>query len=178
VTIGRSASFLARLTGWTVFGLGAGVLIAVVAPFAFGMRSLSVMSGSMEPAIHTGDVIADEWIPPSRARVGDVISFNDPGRGGIVLTHRVVRISRRSDRVDFVTRGDANTGVERWSAPARGRIGRVAYRIPHAGFLMVFTRTPGGRLLFLILPALGWGAWEIFRVWRPRAEEEPDGAPA
>jgi signal peptidase len=132
----------------------------------------------MEPAIGTGDVIVDDWIPPSEARVGDTVSFNDPSRGNVVLTHRVVRIVRRGDQVDFVTRGDANTGVERWSAPAEGRIGRVEYRVPHAGFLMVFTRTPGGRLLFLVIPALGWGVWEIVRIWRPAKEGEPDGATA
>jgi signal peptidase len=166
------------LTGWTVLGAAVGVLIAVVGPFALGMRSLSVMSGSMEPAIRTGDVIVDEWIHPRDARVGDAITFNDPGRGNVVLTHRVVSIDKRGDRVDFVTRGDANTGSERWSAPAGGSIGRVAYRVPHAGFLMVFTRTPGGKLLFLVLPALGWAAFEIFRIWRPREEVSPDGAPS
>lgn len=178
MTVRRSASFVARLTAWTVFGAAVGILIAVVAPFALGMRSLSVMSGSMEPAINTGDVIVDEWIPPRDARVGDAITFNDPGRGNVVLTHRVVGMRKRGDRVEFVTRGDANTGTERWSAPAGGRIGRAVYRVPRAGFLMVFTRTPGGKLLFLVLPAFGWGAFEIFRIWRPREREEPDGAPA
>jgi signal peptidase len=137
-----------------------------------------VMSGSMEPAIRTGDVIVDDWIRPSGARVGDVVSFNDPSRGNVVVTHRVVRVRRRGDHVDFVTRGDANTGLEHWSAPAGGRIGRVEYRVPHAGFLMVFTRTPGGRLLFLVIPAFLWGAWAIVRIWRPDKEGEPDGAPA
>jgi signal peptidase len=178
VTVGRASSIVARFTGWTAFGWAVGMLIAVVLPFAFGMRSLSVMSGSMEPAIHTGDVIVDRWIHPRDARVGDAISFNDPTRGNIVLTHRVVNMRAHSDRIDFVTRGDANNGVERWSAPAAGRVGRVAYRVPHAGFLMVFTRTPRGKLLFLVLPAFGWGAWEIFRIWRPAKEAGPDGAPA
>jgi signal peptidase len=154
------------------------MLIAVVLPFALGMRSLSVMSGSMEPAISTGDVIVNRWIDPSDARIGDAISFNDPSRGNTAVTHRVVSMRARSDRVDFVTRGDANTGVERWSAPARGRIGRVVYRVPHAGFVMMFTRTPGGKLLFLVLPAFGWAAWEIYRIWRPATEAEPDGSPA
>lgn len=178
MSLGRSTAFVGRLTAWTVFGAAVGILIAVVGPFVLGMRSLSVMSGSMEPAIQTGDVIVDEWIRPRDARVGDAITFNDPGRGNIVLTHRVVSIAKRGDRVDFVTRGDANTGVETWSAPAAGRIGRVAYRVPHAGFLMVFTRTPGGKLLFLVLPALGWGVYEIFRIWRPRRELSPLDAPA
>lgn len=132
----------------------------------------------MEPAISTGDVIVNEWIPPRDARVGDAITFNDPGRGDIVLTHRIVSVQRRADRVDFVTRGDANTGVERWSSPAAGRIGRVVYRVPNAGFLMVFTRTPGGKLLFLVLPAIAWAGYEIFRIWRPREEVSPGGAAA
>jgi signal peptidase len=178
MTVGRASLLLGRLTAWTVFGFALGILIVIVAPFALGMRSLSVMSGSMEPAIRTGDVIVDEWIPPRDARVGDVVSFNDPSRGSVVLTHRVTRVRRHGDQVDFVTRGDANTGVERWSAPANGRIGRVAYRVPHAGFLMVFTRTPGGKLLFLVIPALVWGAWEIVRIWRPAKEGEPDGTAA
>ena len=178
MTIRRASSLVARVAAWTASGFAIGVLIAVVGPFALGMRSLSVMSGSMEPAIGTGDVIVDQWITPSEARVGDAVSFNDPARGDIALTHRVVELRRRGNRVDFVTRGDANTGVEHWSAPADGRIGRVAYRIPRAGFLMVFTRTPGGRLLFLVIPALVWGAWEIVRIWRPAKEEGPDATAA
>jgi signal peptidase len=178
MTVGRASSLVARLTAWTVFGFAVGVLLAVVAPFALGMRSLSVMSGSMEPAIRTGDVIVDQWIPPGQARVGDAVSFNDPSRGNVVVTHRVARLHKRGAQVDFITRGDANTGVEHWSAPANGRIGRVAYRVPHAGFLMVFTRTPGGKLLFLVIPAFLWGAWEIVRIWRPTDDGEPDGAAA
>ena len=174
----RSLAIAGRLAAWTLFGFAVGVLLAVVAPFAAGMRSLSVMSGSMEPAIHTGDVIVDEWIDPAEARVGDVLSFNDPSRAGIVLTHRVVSFKRRGDQVEFVTRGDANTGVERWTAPADGSIGRVAYRVPYAGFVMVFTRTPLGKLLFLILPAIAWGAYEIFGIWRPRKEATADAATA
>ena len=36
------------------------------------------MSGSMQPAIHTGDVVVDESIAPAEARVGDVVTFKDP----------------------------------------------------------------------------------------------------
>jgi signal peptidase I len=172
------AAIAVRLAGWAACGCALGLLLAVVLPFGLGMRSLSVMSGSMEPAIGTGDVIVDEWIRPGDARVRDTVSFNDPTRGNIVLTHRIVSMRVRADRVDFVTRGDANTAVERWSAPSDGRIGRVVYRVPHAGFLMVFTRTPGGKLLFLVLPAFGWGAYEIYRIWRPSKEVEPDASAA
>jgi signal peptidase I len=178
VIVRRASFIVSRAVMWTVFGFALGILLAIVVPFATGMRSLSVMSGSMEPAIHTGDVVVDEWVAPSAARVGDTVSFNDPERGNIVITHRVVTVRRRADHIDFVTRGDANTGVERWSAPATGRIGRVVYRVPRAGFLMVFTRTPWGKLLFLVIPAFAWGAWEIFRIWWPADKGKPDGVAA
>lgn len=178
MTFGRSISVVSRLTGYTLIGAGVALLFAVMAPFALGMRSLSVMSGSMEPAIATGDVIIDEWITPEEARIGDIVSFNDPTRKGIVLTHRVTKVEHRSDRIAFVTRGDANTGVERWDAPRGGRIGRVKFKVPRAGFLMSFTRSSGGRLVFLVLPAVLWGLYEIFRLWVPKKEVETDAAAA
>ena len=50
----------------------------VVAPYALGGRSYTVMSGSMEPRIHTGDVVAEERIAPRDMRSGDIVTFQDP----------------------------------------------------------------------------------------------------
>ena len=74
-----------------------------------------------------------------------------------------------------VTRGDANSGSERWSVGARGRVGRVAYRIPKLGYVTVAAGTPLGRILFVVVPALLLGVSEIRRVWRPREGLKSDG---
>ena len=67
----------------------------------------------------------------------------------------------------MVTKGDANNTVQRWSIPADGRVGRVLYRVPRAGYLLAGTRTRYGRIFLLLIPALALGIYELVRVWRP-----------
>ena len=142
------------------------VLVGAAVARPLGFRVLVEHSDSMAPAIRTGDLLVAEDIPPRQARVGDVITFHSPGTGRL-LTHRV--ISRRlqpGGRWSFETRGDANTGVERWAVSARGTIGRVTVRLPKAGYVIGWLGRPiwamllvgGGGLLLAVLLAR--------RIWR------------
>jgi signal peptidase len=149
-----------------VAGLAVGLLIAIGASVATGHRTFSVMSGSMEPTIHTGDVVVDEPIAPLDARVGDVVTFKDPSRGGELVTHRLRSVRPNGGVVSMVTKGDANTAVERWTVPVNGSIGRVAYRLPRAGYAIATIRGRFGRLLLIALPALLLGLYELTRIWR------------
>jgi signal peptidase len=163
---------------WTVLGFGFGLVLAVTLPNLFGMRDLTVLSGSMEPTIHTGDVVVERQISPLDVRIGDVVSFKDPEDPGVLITHRVQDIQVRDGLVEFVTRGDANTGVERWKMSADGTIGRVEYHVWRLGYLLYWIRGRLGRLLLVVLPALLLGAYELLRIWRPKKREVPDEAPA
>lgn len=158
----RLARFLLSLTA----GLTVGLLLAIGVSLAAGYRTFSVMSGSMEPNIHTGDVVVDKPIAPLDARVGDVVTFKDPSRGGELVTHRLRSVRRNGATVAMITKGDANTAVERWSVPVNGSVGRVAYRLPSAGRAIVAIRGPFGRLLLIALPALLLGIYELTRIWR------------
>jgi hypothetical protein len=52
-------------------------------------------------------------------------------------------VHRAGRQVALVTRGDVNSGVERWSTAADARIGKLALRIPHAGYAVTWvTRLP------------------------------------
>jgi hypothetical protein len=59
-----------------------------------------------------------------------------------------------------------------------GTIGRVAYRLPMLGYALSVTHGRNGKLLFIVLPALLFGALELARIWRPRREAETDVVPA
>lgn len=152
-------------------GLAVGLLAAAVVPLPFGAHDFAVMSGSMEPAIDTGDVVVVMPLDPREARAGDVVTFQDPG-GSRLITHRVQGARREGARVAFVTRGDANDKGERWSVPASGQIGRVAYRLPNAGYLSRAASSPSGRVGLVILPALLLGGFALARIWRPRSAVE------
>ena len=174
-----SASHLLRWTARAalagVAGLAAGLLLAAGAPVLFGYHSFTVMSGSMEPAIATGDVVVDRPIPPLEARVGDVVTFSDPHTSGRLITHRLRRVQARGRTAQMVTKGDANNTVERWTVAADGRIGRVAFRVPKLGYALALTRTCYSQLLLVALPALLLGAYELVRIWRPRRDEVHGG---
>lgn len=159
---------LARLLVWATLGAGAALGLAVAAPIAVGWRSLAVLSGSMAPTLQTGDQIVVRPVAPVALRVGDIVTFNDPSRRQVLVTHRVRAVRVAGATVHVVTRGDANDGSERWSVAAGGRVGRMAYRLPKLGYVTVAAGGPLGRILLVVVPAILLGACEIWRVWRPR----------
>ena len=161
---------------WTVAGLAAGVALAMLVPLAFHGRPLTVMSGSMEPAINTGDVVVAREIAPLDARRGDVVTFRDPERGGLLVTHRVRSMSRSGDKVVFVTKGDANNSSERWRVGTNDKISRTMYRIPALGRVLAFSHTRQGILALVLLPLLLLGSLELMSIWR--SDDDEDGEKA
>jgi signal peptidase I len=113
-------------------------LLALGLLYAAGYRPLVVASGSMAPSAATGDLIITHAVAPGAVAVGDVVSFHDRSRDGSLVTHRVTAMHREGGRTAFVTRGDVNGGVERWSSAADARIGRLALRIPLAGYAVTW----------------------------------------
>jgi signal peptidase I len=168
--IGRRAGMLAC---WSVLGFAAVIVLSVTLPSALGLRDLTVLSGSMEPTIHTGDVVVEREISPLDAALGDIVSFKDPEDPSILITHRVQGISVHDGVVSFVTKGDANTGVERWKVSADGTIGKVEYHVWRLGYLLSWIRGPLGRVVLVVVPALVLGAYELVRIWRPRPRAAP-----
>jgi signal peptidase len=152
---------------WCVGGFCFALLIAAVAPMAVGLHSYTVESGSMTPAIRTGDIVVSESIAPTEARVGDIVTFKDPEGSGRLITHRARAVSHGPNGFNFVTRGDANTGFEHWSVPADGQIGRIVYRIPAIGYPLTWIGSGLGRIGLIVIPALILLALGLIRIWAP-----------
>ena len=165
-----AARRLRILVLWIGLGLLFGTLFAAVAPQLGGYRSFTVRSGSMTPAIETGDVVVTRSISPLSARVGDVVTFVDPEGTGKLFSHRVQSVRAAGDEVAFVTRGDANTSTEHWRVPADGSIGRVAYRIPKIGYALAWVDSGPARLALVAIPALLLLWTALARIWRPAPE--------
>jgi len=165
----RRARTIATVLAWTLFGTFAGLAASVALPTLAGWRAHTVLSGSMSPAVHTGDLVMTEQISPSQARAGDIVTFPDPNRNGKIIMHRVQRIGVTPRIAHVVTKGDANTAVERWDVPAADHIGRLVYRVPKAGFLAIRLSQRIALILLLVLPAGLLAVLEIVRIWRPTA---------
>jgi signal peptidase len=159
---------------WAVMVAGALLALLIAGPLAFGDHPATDLTGSMEPTISPGDVVINEEIAPTEAKVGDIVTFRDPEQQSKMLTHRVVSSHELKDgRYAFVTQGDANNTQEHWRVPADGQIGRVVYTIPWVGNIAVFARTRPGMGLLIGVPLLLILAEELTRIWRPRQKQKP-----
>lgn len=156
-------SALAGMAGALLVSL----LLAGGLAMALDYRGLTVLSGSMEPAIAAGDLVIERAAPARDLAVGDIVTFAAPDRPGVTITHRVKGLVARGGQVEVITRGDANTGSERWTIAADGRVGLVVARAPGAGRAIAWTRSPPGRLLTLGLPIAALCGWALIALWRP-----------
>jgi signal peptidase len=165
----------AHLLGAALCGFALVLLLAaMVVPAAFGDRTFVVRSGSMTPAIRTGDVVAVHGVPATSVRVGDIVTFDNHGR---FTSHRVRSVVARGHQLAFVTQGDANTGQEHWRVAASGTVGRVVDRVPMLGFVVVQVRSTLGQLALIVLPALLLGVLVLRRIWGAGSRSEvPDAA--
>ncbi|HEV2122370.1 MAG TPA: signal peptidase I [Chloroflexota bacterium] len=130
-------------------------------PELFGWQLFSVQSGSMAPAIPVGSIIAVRPVPSRELRVGDVITFSDRNRPETRVTHRIVALEARDGQQVAITKGDANNTTDSWNVPIDSAIGRMAFHVPFAGYLVYWLSTPAVRLValgavvvLLIYPAL------------------------
>src|SRR3954470_4672297 len=113
------------LVVWCLAGVVTGSAVLIGGAIARRGHVLVVASGSMAPAIDTGDLIVTMPVAPAKVRAGQVVTFRDPTRHNRLVSHRVRAVTVTGDRTDLVTKGDRNTGVERWSVASHGTIGRV-----------------------------------------------------
>jgi signal peptidase I len=160
---------------WLGIGLAAAVAISVTALIPFGGRALTVRSGSMSPAVETGDVVVSRSVSPLDLRLGDIVTFRDPHDAKRLITHRVRGIRISGGEARFVTKGDANNAAESWVVPSDGKVGLVVYRLPKLGYLFSWLGHPFARLALIVVPALLLGGYEVRRIWRS-SEESADAA--
>ena len=107
--------------------------------YILGFRSFINLSDSMSPVIQKGSFLITQRVNPDAIRTGDIITYRE---GSDVVTQRVVQIIDNDGAVSFITRGDANEGVNSESIPAGNVIGRFVYAIGFAGKIMVLLRNP------------------------------------
>ncbi|HLO03463.1 MAG TPA: signal peptidase I [Symbiobacteriaceae bacterium] len=152
-------------------------------PTVGGYKLLTVLSGSMEPSIRTGDAIAVRPVQPGQvAKEGDVITFFAKEGSAMLITHRVIGLIKMNEKpVAYVTKGDNNESQDLTPVPVDRVVGIYQWRIPFFGYVSDFMRKPFGILLFVVLPGLLFIGGELKRVWRAMEETEDsvkDPAPA
>lgn len=122
-----------------------------------------VKSGSMEPSITTGGIVA---LRPSVVyNLGDVITF-DGVMTQIPTTHRIVGFEENNGTRMLVTKGDANEERDNELVPLSQVRGKVLFSVPYIGYILDFARKPIGFLLLIVLPAFMIIIDEVEKIWK------------
>jgi signal peptidase len=149
-----------------IFLLVSVALVAVVVSLLLmGYQFLVVQSGSMAPTIKAGDIVVTRMTTPDEVEAGDVVTFRDDTRENELVSHRVLKVKPKDGRLFFVTRGDANTGVERWSIERTGSLGIVSFQAPKVGYFLRMPN-PAVRISLIVAAALLLGTWGLTRIWK------------
>jgi signal peptidase I len=146
-------------------------------PQILGYQLKSVLSGSMEPGIKTGSIIAIKPTKdPSNYKEGDVITFKSVDNPNILITHRVMEIQTIDSQIHYVTKGDNNDGNDNKPIPATNVVGHYeGFTIPFIGYLLNFYNTAAGKIILIILPGVLLLGYAIFTIWKTIASiEEKD----
>jgi signal peptidase I len=156
VEISKSAKIESVKKVLSLSGYAVAIVLLVFSLFSFTgvVKARIVLTGSMAPAINTGDVIFTTPVSRKTPVIGDVIAYQAKRFNGdsvAVFSHRIVGGDMQSG---FIVKGDSNKTPDT-QRPMRGDIlGVVIFVIPYFGNLL----TP--KALFLLVPCI-FGFWLI-----------------
>ena len=133
-------------------------------PSIGGILPLIVLTESMYPEIHSGDLIICHTEDAENVKEGDIISFFDPaGNGTSIVTHRVTEVTTEGGELAFRTKGDANNVEDSMPVPADKLVAVYRNRIPNMGNVAMFMQTTTGLIVCVVCPILLLVGYDMIR---------------
>ncbi len=120
-------------------------------PEIFGYRNLIVLTGSMAPTFQKGDVVIVK--ETDEIQKNDIISFE---QNHTIVTHRVIEIKEEKGTISFVTKGDANSGIDEEEVKKEEVLGKYVTAIPKLGTILLFLKRPIVLLILFFVIGLGY----------------------
>lgn len=131
--------------------------------------ALTVMSGSMEPAIGTGSIVFVAETPPEEIEENDVITYRS---GSDLVTHRVAEKYESTTSLRFRTKGDANDALDPDPVYRDDVVGTVLFSIPFIGYVVSFGNTTAGYVTLVLIPVTLFIFNELWELWKAGTRTE------
>lgn len=106
----------------------------------FGVQPTIISTGSMQPALDTGDIAIISEVPIDDIQAGDIIQYE---RGGYSIIHRVYEVEgpETGNMKVFITKGDANSEPDSDPVTPEQVTGKVIFNIPKLGWIPLFFKS-------------------------------------
>lgn len=133
--------------------VGIGLLIAItLLPIKNNFSLLTVMSGSMEPAVRVGSLIIIR--PTNDLKKGDIITFRPKNTQNEkeTVTHRIYDVRLTEGGTEIITKGDANKTPDKDIVLPNQVVGKAIFTLPFFGYAFNYIKTGPGLMLLIIIP--------------------------
>lgn len=127
------------------------LLIVSILPISGNYKVMTVISGSMQPAIKMGSVVIVK--PADDYKIGEVITFGPYSKIKAPTTHRIYDIKVEGGQPVYITKGDANNAPDSREIKKSDIVGKVLFSVPYMGFAVEFAKKPAGFALIILVPA-------------------------
>jgi len=135
-----------------LIGVVALLMVISIFPVTGNFKFLIVLSGSMEPTIHTGSVIIVK--PEAAYHKGDIISYGKFGSTNNSITHRIIEEKEINGQTRFIAQGDNNNAPDDKPVDPATILGKTVLAVPYVGYAVAAARQPWGFAVVIIVPAL------------------------
>jgi signal peptidase len=164
---------LRRLAGALPFLALLGLGLVVLIPAVLGYQRYVIVSGSMTGTYDRGSIVFDRVVPTTSLKAGDVITFRPPGHPGLV-THRIHTLKTIDHKRVYTTKGDANPVTDPWGQLTLGQAqqAKVAFSVPHVGFVLAALSDRRWRMLVIGIPAALIALLTLTSLWRETGTPE------
>lgn len=127
-------AFLVSVVARSVVGILVLLMAAVTVPALAGWETSVVMSGSMAPALRTGDVVVVRPVEPAALEPGAILLVDDPDAPGLLRLHRLEQVEAGGLRL----RGDANPTADAALVAPAAVHGAGVWSVPRLGLPVIW----------------------------------------
>ncbi|MFI7601491.1 S26 family signal peptidase [Actinoplanes sp. NPDC049681] len=129
---------LVRTVAIGLLAAAAAIIFWTAVPMIWGWTPAVIVSGSMSPLVHRGDIVvtsppAADWQPV----VGQVVTVPNPNKPGTTVTHRIAGFDEQGR---LITRGDANGNEDRFRTARTEVRGIARLLVPRIGTATLLLR--------------------------------------
>jgi len=139
----------------------------------FGHPVMVVLSGSMSPAIRTGDLIVDYPVTGAEAQnlhVGQIVTVRESTGSNTAITHRIVGVEHKDGHVAYITKGDVNSAADTTHRSPADVVGVFSHTVRHGGYVLYALHKPLVLGLLIASPLL-WFAAAPLKAWGRRMDD-------
>jgi signal peptidase len=125
------------------------VALLTLLPIGLGLQRYVMTGDSMAGSISRGSIVFERVVPVSDLRVGDVVTYREPGTSetGAMVTRRIVSVEPEG----FRTQADAVPAADPWLLrPEEPTMSRVEFAVPWIGWVCLVLLYPRSWLVTVV----------------------------